>query len=121
MWTHSTLQAGTLVRVYMRLTKTGDTPLRAASVDNDGEAVAGTVIITGFFLPVVSAADRLLPARSDIIAVESFVSPGDTTQEMRSSWDRTAMAMAWASTHEDALESAKTAISKIRIRVRPVE
>jgi len=72
---------------------------------------------------VVESVDGLDEARRvpDVIAVESFVAPGDVTYDMRSSWDRVAMAMAWAATHEDALESAKTAISKIRVKVRPVQ
>lgn len=87
-------------------------------------AEAATVCAV-WFLPstsgVVERVEGLEEASAvpDVIAVECLVALGDRTHELRSSWDRAAAAIAWAPSAEEAREAAATAISKIRIKVRP--
>jgi biotin carboxylase len=70
---------------------------------------------------VVASIEGVAQARAvpDIVAAECFVAVGDRTRALRSSADRVAMAMSWAGTHVEAWEAATTAISKIRLTVRP--
>ncbi|HEY0641699.1 MAG TPA: ATP-grasp domain-containing protein [Pseudonocardiaceae bacterium] len=52
-------------------------------------------------------------------AVGVAVGPGDRVTELRSSWDRVAMAIATGETPEIALGTARTAIELIEVKVRP--
>lgn len=56
-----------------------------------------------------------------VITCDVVVHPGDRTHELRSSWDRIAIATAAAPTTAEALAAAQQAIDRITVKVRPVD